>query len=516
MSITFQSIQEICQKIGKLTKYQIINLLNDQGLYSNLPSVRDRRLFKTAYRMLKYKNFETNTNETGLKKILHAFTEIRKNIITPDMEYIPEVKPVILNELKETVEEVTWLERIHKFYGYYEVPTHKTKEVKTIFNHEKKQHINSIKAHNGKARSKLSRELSKLESIKWQYDFLEEHNFFPELRALLGTNKFDEHLSLATSRGFAPDFIIERVTPWATKEVGEKLNNMKNMFWEDYWCDFRDMLAARRNYDQQVEFLTKGKFKEPDPKILAEPDTFEEEVEITHYKTVPEYIMKYERHTGVIKELGSVNHLGVKATPEAFEGIAQEIYKISEMPGFGQLKLHWGGVRNRNREFRYALDRSRALISEKINSHPEVKRAHQSRFRMRKKKWLARVARVKKAVKDTAQDEIDQFHEICEEFRILNDESREITKEEQIVQIKRDLLKMSEATEVIGKVAIFTNFGKLVKKTDIPAYALKRYQAILRSICLQENVYTSLKYHFDSRKQYLERRQRSYRNFGDY
>jgi hypothetical protein len=482
-----------------MTSSRIINNLNDQGLHYNRPAVRDRKLYKTAYRMLRYQNFETNSNATSLMKIKAAFSAIKANMVSDDMHYVPQVDTVVLNEMRQVETEVKWNELVHRFYRYEDHYTHSTKEMKTYKNLEKLKHINHVKAVNGKAKKKLARKLADLEKEKWKYDFFSA-NELPELRALLhDPKKFADAATIAASRRhFA--MVADKMTPWATDEISDKLSALEDYQADDKWGELKRLLISRPSYEQKKEEIQKGHLEEYDPKIMAEPDEFVEEIEVKHYDKKPTYFKKERIYKDKITEIKPFNHMGIRETPEAFENIAEEIYKISEMPGFGPLKLHWSGVRARNKALQKELSKVRDQLSQKAKSY------HMPGRKSRKGRKKNPKPPKKSILKDVAESELRQFKEICEEYDLLNKEAESMTKEEYLTEIKKDLIKISKVSPKVNNIAVFTRYEGFVGKTDIPTYALKRYQAILRSASLNENVYTSLRYHFSKREKYIKSR----------
>jgi hypothetical protein len=516
MSIIISNIQKVCKKIGNLTNNQIDNNLSDHGIIFNCPAVRDRRLYKTAYRMLRHGNFETNANQKSLTRLLKVFTAIADNMITPEMHYIPCVESVVLNELRLSEEKASWNETLHRFVKLEDKYTHSVTETKRFENHEKKQHVHAVKASQGKQKRKSSRALAALEAEKWKYDFLAENNYFPQLKEHLGTRKFTDLIYLATGRGLVPEFMIKRATPWATPEIAEKLLKFKTDQYEDAWHFLSTMLASNQTYEQKKAEILGSEALNFDPKILAEPDFFEEKVEIKHYEKVPKFTVRSVKHHGMIPVIKPVNHLGVRATPEAFEGIAQEIYKISEMPGFGQLKVHWSGIRTRNKNLKKDLARVKVEINEVLDNYPKIKKIREQRPFMNKSKWLKIMTKTRQKCKYQAYDELKEFHEICREADIINKEAAEMTKDDCMKEIKKDLMKIAMVAPKAANVFLFTRYENLVKKTDIPPYALKRYQSILRAATLKEDIYACLNYHFEKRSQYLKRHYYTHKGMEDY
>jgi hypothetical protein len=504
-------IKVLCAGIGHLTTKQIISNLNDQGIIYNKPAVRERRLYKTAFRMLKYGNFETNTNNAGLQRIKDALSAIKNNMIDETMHYVPDLDITVLNEIKEVEEEITVREHIHKFVKYEESYTHSTTEMKTYKNHDKISHVNHVKSVNGKTKKKMSKELAELNKKKWKYDFINTHEL-PELRAVIhDKKKFDDMAQIAASRRhFA--MVTERMTPWSTEAISENLARIRDESWDENWDELRSMLLNGVNFEADKEKIQKRELLDYDPEIMSQPDQFVHEVEIKHYEKVPFYNYHTRNRTEIVKDTRSYNHLGVKATPEAFDQISEEIYKISEMPGFGQLKIHWSGLRKRNDDLQKELQKIRDEISRKTA-------AYQIRRQKRKKKSKRKAKQDmhdKDILRYFAFEEFEEFREVCREFDLIDKEAREMTKQEYITEIKKDLIKIHNVVPKVGNICTFTRYENLVGKTNIPTYALKRYQAILRAASLKENIYTSLNYHFQKRKKFLERKRWSDFGDGDY
>lgn len=505
MSVTIANIQNACEKLGKMNKQQIINLLNDQGLNYYCPSVRQRRLFKTAYRMIRYKNFDTNTNKTGLKTIHDAIIRIGNNIVKPEMSYVPEIETTILNEIETVETDFKWEEYIHKHLLDEQIVTHVVKENRVFVNQEKRKHINEVKASQGKAKRAMAGLKAQLEANKWKYEYLQEHNYFPELTVLIGSKKFDEHISLLLS-DFAPEFIKKKVVPWGTPAIAEKLALFRGPYFDTPWKELQDMLVNRKTYESELNAInSKFNVLQFDPKIMAEPDEFEKVVEREQYDTKPMYLFTSKTMWGKINETKAVNHLGLRATPEAFENVAQEIYKISDMPGFYELKLHWGGVRKRKKEYMMKLNEVKNRIDETIESYHTVRALRKRRLGMKKRNWMRKMALEKKRMIGYGYNELKEFREICEEFDALNKMSENMSKEDTIVKIKQDILKIAAVSPKVDNVYCFTRYEHLVGKTDIPAYALKRYQSILRAISVHGDIYESLRYHFKKRRDYINR-----------
>jgi regulator of replication initiation timing len=504
-------IRMLCSEIGPLTTKQIINNLNDQGILYNKPAARERRLYKTAFRMLKYQNFETNTNKTGLTKIKNAFQAIKNNTIDKTMHYVPNIDITILNEIKEVDEEIRVKEAVHKFIKYEDLYTHSTKEMKTYRNHDKISHVNHVKSVNGKAKKKMSKELAELNKKKWKYDFIKTHEL-PELRAVLhDKKKFDDLAQIAASRRhFA--MVVDRMAPWSTMEISDSLARIRDESWDENWDELRDMLTKGVDFEADKEKIQNRRLLDYDPEIMAQPDQFVHEVEVKHYEQVPRYDYKIRTRVEMVKGVKSVNHLGVKATPEAFDQISEEIYKISEMPGFGQLKIHWSGVRKRNDDLQKELSKIRERISQKTAAYQIRKAKKKKKSKQRQKKDL----QDKDILRYFAFEEFEEFREVCREFDLIDKEAREMTKQECITEIKKDLIQIYKIVPKVNDICTFARYENLVGKTNIPAYALKRYQSILRAASLRENIYTSLNYHFQKRKKFRESKRLHNSGYEDY
>jgi regulator of replication initiation timing/uncharacterized protein YlzI (FlbEa/FlbD family) len=501
----------LCSEIGPLTTKQIISNLNDQGILYNRPAARERRLYKTAFRMLKYQNFETNTNKTGLTKIKNAFQAIKNNMIDETMHYVPDVDITILNEIKEVDEEVRVQETIHKFINYEDSYTHSTKEMKTYRNHDKISHVNHVKSVNGKAKKKISKELAELNKKKWKYDFISTHEL-PELRAVLDDKKkFEDLAQIAASRRHLP-MVVDMMAPWSTMEISNSLARIRDESWDENWDELRNMLTKGVNFEADKEKIQNRPLLDYDPEVMAQPDQFVHEVEVKHYEKVPKYSYRVRNRVEMVKDIKPFNHLGVKATPEAFDRISEEIYKISEMPGFGQLKIHWSGVRKRNDDLQKELSKIRERISEKTSAYQMRKVKRKKKSKQKQKKDL----QDKDILRYFAFEEFEEFREVCREFDLIDKEAREMTKQEYITEIKKDLVQIYKIVPKVNDICTFARYEDLVGKTNIPAYALKRYQSILRAASLKANVYTSLNYHFQKRRNFLEKRRLYNRGSEDY
>jgi hypothetical protein len=501
-------IKVLCAAIGPLTNRQIINNLNDQGIIYNKPAVRERRLYKTAFRMLKYGNFETNTNQAGLLRIKNALSAIKNNMIDDKMHYIPDIDITVVNEIKEFEEEILVREHIHKFVKHEDSYTHSTKEMKTYKNHDKLSHVNHIKSVNGKAKKKMSKALTELNKQKWKYDFIKTHEL-PELRAVIhDKKKFEDMAQIAASkRHFA--MVTERMTPWSTDEISAGLARIRDESWDENWDELRSMLLNGVDFEADKEKIQKGKLLDYDPEIMSQPDQFVHEVEVKHYEKVPVYYYHFRTNVEKVKDVKPFNHLGVRATPEAFDQISEEIYKISEMPGFGQLKIHWSGMRKRNDDLQKELQKIRDEISRKTAAY-QIRRQKRKKKSKRKEK---QDMQDKDILRYFAFEDFEEFREVCREFDLIDKEAREMTKQEYINEIKKDLIKIYKVIPKVNNICTFTRYETLVGKTDIPTYALKRYQAILRAASLKQNIYTSLNYHFQKRKKFFEKRR--WIDFGD-
>jgi hypothetical protein len=488
--------QEICSMIGRMSSSKIVEHLNLNGITYRSCSVRDRRLFKAGYRMLKCQNYEISATMVSKMKLLTALKNILNNKVKPDEVYIPKMETVMINELIEDIEVKSSQEHIAVFQHYNEKKILSFDEVEIVPNHRKINHINEMKKiSQGKLNKTQKRILNRLkEEEKPKLDFLCENNYFPELKELLSDqDEFKKCMTMISSFDFFPEEMILNVFPWAKKELSSKWEMFYNSFERnDSWRDLKEHLNNPKTFDDLL--VEKGVTKEVkyDEAILAEPDMIEKTKMVETIEYTPIYFDRYKSVKWEVKTPSSTNHRGIKPSEKVLQNLAEEIYKISDLPGFSILKTHWNGIYKNNKE----LEKKIEMIKQKINLkyRSKIKKLRKNKLNVEKE------IKIKKQNKNIIKEERELIRSLCLENKKFLDEIGKKDKEEIIKNIKSDVISISKRMEHVGDIVLFNRMKK--PSGNMPAFAFKRYQAILRSFQLNQNLYESLDYHFKQFKQF--------------
>lgn len=518
MSYDSLSFQKLCDNIPKMSTSKIINHLNENGLSLRHPSVRDRRLYQAGVRMLKYQNYEFSATKVSRAKLYKCIEKIKLNLFDPEKDfYVVKTEPTFLNQLTEIISKTSTLEKVVEDLGFQD-KTILEDYKKLVPNEVKQMHINIVKKA---AAGKLNKTQKKtkqriIDENEKIINYLDANNWFPLLNEWKNDKEvFDKNMGKLEAFLLLKQYDrAQQLYPGITKENLEffvdqiRRTYIDYEWWEDpkpykdyYWEQFRTRLLEKKTL--QDMFVDKGVIKhlEYDPEILKQPDHFE--IDAVREVVIKEPIYKIY-HQNVWKEEkipSSVNHGGFKLDVDSFEGLVEEIYQISDLPGFTILKRHWMKIPYLKKEQEEKMKKLRNSINER-----------KAKLRGKeKRRYIKRNKGKKNFDIPLTQNEKTMLDIISSDYQVKMRIATESTKDKLKNEIKQDMLKLNEHFDNVGNYLI----GNIKFKGDnenLPACISKRYNCIFRSLILRNNLYKNLNNHVNEYKHFLSKHKHKHNN----
>jgi hypothetical protein len=481
-----------------MSKSKAIQHLNNNGLSSRTSSVRQRRLFQAGIRMLSESNYNISATEIQKKKLYDILCRIKRNRVDKEMEFIPSIDKVFLNELTAIKERVWLIESIST--AHLKKESFPTGETTVVPNNVKKDAIGKAKASlklNKTQKKQLARYnsdwgefLKAMEKVDWFHflgDVFDDHKLF--------------QLKIDQVRWKEKDPIV---SPFSREDMISAAEKIQSKIEPPTWNQpdgyesrqVRGILKAKKTYQQGYDELG---FKpvELDPEIAAQPDTFV--VQVHETCDVVDYFTKASRSDSITyQNPSSTNHIALEKKQDVFDKMCTEIYQLSQLPGFVCMENHWRG-------FTYNQLQTERKISE-WRSKVHDKNYNKRKATKKNKKFKKTKLRPDelKGSRELLAAEKKEFLAICEEHRVKILKGHNMVKEDIMKEIRKDLHELIKSHNNHGNYIRFdVDFRR--KCLKMPPAVEKRYNIFFRSIMHNTNVYSYLDYHFRKYKEHLKK-----------
>jgi len=495
--------------------------LNTYGLRHMVPSVRRRRLFACAYRIL-IGTFDFNRNLCMTKKafddMIYVLDEIKANKVDDDDSYFIKTEGVFMNEIFDEVQ--TSIEMVTEDYTTEEKNFVPVEELIEVPNAEKFAYIKSIENIPRNQLAFEKRRAKRIEKMKKVKEFWADE----KMRGLIVEYNKDKYAPVSQMYGAPP-----RKDPDTLLYLWEKGFTKFKFPWNKENAELVKYAADEKIFPKIAEPL-EDEVKKPDSKphvdksyLLDQPDV------IIQKKTRVEEVTKIIHHTRIVplkKEetiKNSTNHLGLPQSK--LNDFCEEIYEISQMPGFSCLKQHLkimpykrmigDNFKNIKTRLLYNYDE----MSIKFKSLTGTKSRRKGNKPSRK---LSRKQRKKLCLKEKhiiEKDDLDYVNDLILQNQKFYEMAKNASKESMVANIKEDLFKLSK--DYVNNSGIWTVpqsfYNKRKNNINMPYQVHRRYVAIIYSYLHRTDLYESLKSHFAKFKSIQKRSRQKFKfEYSDY
>jgi len=450
--------------------------------------------------------------------MMDVLVEIKNNKINESDSYFIKTEGVFMNEIFDEVQNS--IEMVTEEYTTEEKEFVPVEEIEEVPNIEKFNYIKSIENIPRNQLAFEKRKAKRIEKMKKVKEFWEDE----KMRGLIIEYNKDKYAPVSQFYGAPP-----RKDPNTLLFLWEKGFTKFKFPWSKENAELVKYAADEKIFPKITEPL-ESETKEADSKphvdrsyLLDQPDV------IINKKVTVQEVTKTVYHTRVVPVKksetikNSTNHLGLPQS--RLDDFCEEIYEISQLPGFSCLKQHLKimpykrMISDNFKNLRMRLLYNYEEMSIKFKSLTGTKTRIKGK---RPSKKLSRKQRKKLILKEKhiiEKEDLDYINDLIKQNQQYYELAKNASKESMVNNIREDLFKLSK--DYINNSGIWTVpksfYNKRKNKIDMPYQVHRRYVAIIYSYLHRTDLFDSLRSHFSRFKKLQKRSHERFKfSYSDY